>query len=294
MAREKQRPANQRSKSRPKRQTNSKVVKAPELNALKEMDKRLKKKKPTKRVEVDDTAKIKSKKREKSKTKKDVSGKKREKIQAKLEELADEVLDLEEDSEEKEELISSFEQDFSKLREMLSPENEMLRIDQASALFYRASLAMIMDLMPIAEDTYRKSKKESAAYALNALLNQARDLNSDVKMNEDVNGQVLIMNTLIHTNFTRIADLMLRERHSFSTKIDTLISKPAVRKSIKSELDSTIKSFIKGTNSLQKLLTMQIEAYLQGDPNYINPNHSNSESTNLKVSGSKNKRKRKT
>lgn len=285
MARPKNRPANQRSKSTPKRASNPSAPKRKELDALKEMDKRLaKKSKVRKKLDVDTTKKRKLKTKVKAKTKdKKLSKKNQEKLNQELERFADQMLDMgdyDSDSEDYKEHISKFEEDFQTLREMVSPENDLLRVDQSSALFYRASLAMVLDLLPLAEKNYRESRKESAAYALNALINQGRDLNNDVKMSEDTAGQVLVLQQLVQTNFTRLADLLLKERHAFAMKVESLLKSNSDKKEIKSNFDATIKTFVKGANSLQDLLNLQISGYLHGDPSYLNPMF-NSDNNNL-------------
>jgi hypothetical protein len=176
----------------------------------------------------------------------------------------------EDDEEEEDESI--FKQDFDKLRASLSPDNgDNLRIDQVSASFFRASLAMIMELMPIAEKAYRKTQKESAAYALTALMNQARDLTNDVRRSEDAEGQALQLKSVVDTTFKSVAQLLLQEKFALQTKVDAITNDPRVRKAIRAEMDATILSFTIGLREHSNLLSARIRSFLLGEANYMKP-----------------------
>jgi len=166
---------------------------------------------------------------------------------------------------------STFHKDFDKLRTMLSPDNVELRVDQAAPLLFRAALAMILDLLPIAEHKYRKSRQESAAYALTAMINQARDLTNDVRLSEDTEGRAVVLGQIINMNFVRIAELLLNEKYALQRKLEAVITDATVRRAFKAELDKMVLSYTKGLKDIQGLLTDQSRGYLLGDANYLNP-----------------------
>jgi len=58
-------------------------------------------------------------------------------------------------------------------------------VDQAIIVFQRQMLATVLRLIPIAENQYRKEKKEHTAYALNSLVSQARELSADIQASAD-------------------------------------------------------------------------------------------------------------
>lgn len=57
--------------------------------------------------------------------------------------------------------------------------------DQAIAVFQKQMLATMVRLIPIAENQYRREKKEHTAYALNSLVSQARELAADIQASAD-------------------------------------------------------------------------------------------------------------
>ncbi len=58
-------------------------------------------------------------------------------------------------------------------------------IDLALSTFQKTAYATVVSIIPIAEKEYRKSKRESQAYALNALLQSARELGQDLEAAND-------------------------------------------------------------------------------------------------------------
>lgn len=188
-----------------------------------------------------------------------------------LESFADRFAGDLEDGEEEESAESVFTKDYTKIKKLLDPDNPNLRIDQVSIAFFRAALATILDLLPIAERAYRKSQKESAAYALTALINQARDLTSDVKMGDDVEGQAILIKKIVDMSYVGVAEMLLQEKFALQAKLDTLSSSPSVRKAMRQELDDMVRSFIKGMRAHSDLTSTRVKAFLQGDPNYMNP-----------------------
>lgn len=168
--------------------------------------------------------------------------------------------------------LSKFHQDFSQLRAALAPEHQdTFRVEASSLLFYKASLGMIMDLIPIAEDAYRTSKKESAAYAVAAMVNLGRELNTDIKMADDISSKTLILNSVLGNGFKMIADTLIREQQALLSRLDSQITKSRHKVAIKSETNDMIRSLGRAITSVSELTKAQMEAFLMGDPNYLNP-----------------------
>lgn len=211
------------------------------------------------------------KKRSKEQTK-ERDAKTREKFEGELEEMAGELLEaMEEEGDSSKSKISVFAKDFQKLRKTLSPENTELRIDEAASAGYRALLAMCFDLVGQAEKSYRQTGKEGSMYALQALVNQIRDLNNDVKLSEDIQGRLMTVEQLIRNAFIRMASFVLNEKYSMQRQIDALTTDGRLRKAFRKELDDGIKVIAHGMRDHQKLLNSQLALYLAGDPNYLNP-----------------------
>lgn len=174
---------------------------------------------------------------------------------------------LEDDASEKK-VKSVFKRSFQDIKKKLESDGD-IPIEETATAYYRTSLALIQDLMPIAEENYRKTGKEGAAYVINVLINQARDLNNDLKLAEDIEGRLSVIQTLVHSIFVRVAELLLREKYAMHNTIDGVTSNSTLRKALRKELDGMIMSYAKGLSSFENILNMQVRAYLSGDPNYL-------------------------
>lgn len=175
------------------------------------------------------------------------------------------------ESDDTSELESVFLRDYGKIKKMLDPDNATFRIDQVTSSFFRASLSTILDLLPIAEIAYRKHQKESAAYALTALINQARDLTNDVKMGDDVDGQIMMMQQLVKQSYRGLLQLFLQEKYALQEKLMPLSTSPGVRRAMRDEVDAMVRSFGKAMTEYETLTADRISAFMAGDPNYMNP-----------------------
>lgn len=167
--------------------------------------------------------------------------------------------------------LSKFRNDFNALREVMDPsQSENFRLDKAAGLFSRASLGMILDLIPHAEEAYRTTKKESAAYALVALLNQARELQGDVKVNDDTEGKIRAIQSIYSNAFSLMADALLRENHELISNISNEINKPAHVRIVRNGTKQMLLSLGKYVDELRKRTSLQMAAYIEGDPDYLN------------------------
>lgn len=78
-------------------------------------------------------------------------------------------------------LRSLFGQESVRIQELLLDKHTDNAIDNANRALLRATL----DLIPIAEGRYRDDSRQSNAYALNTLINQARELIADIQASDD-------------------------------------------------------------------------------------------------------------
>lgn len=161
--------------------------------------------------------------------------------------------------------------DFDKLKDYLAPDNAEFNIDAASNIFLRSSASTIADLIPIAEATYRTTKKEFAAYALSSLVKQLNELIAELRVSGDVEGKLLTITQIIQSSFVRIAELLLREKFNLHKTIESVSNDPVVRKELRRELDVMIQSYGKGLSQQKDLLTQQLTMFISGNPNYMNP-----------------------
>ncbi len=225
------------------------------------------------------------KKRSKEQTKE--SDAKRREAFDEMESYADDLIASAESGDE-EAVKSVFQKSFADIKKQM--EKDGTAIEDTSVAYYRTCLALIHDLMPLAESNYRKTGKEGAAYVISTLINQARDLTNDLRLAEDVEGKLIVIKSLIHSSFVRIAELLLREKYAMHNTIDGITSNSTIRKAFRTELDSMIKSYAKGLKDFEMLLGKQVAAYLSGDPQYLS---AGSERSTDEDAPKKKKRKRK-
>lgn len=88
------------------------------------------------------------------------------------------------------ELSSMFGEQNSKIMGLLQKGDT----EKATVHFQRQMLATLVDMIPIAEAKYRETSHERAAYAMNSLISQCRELISDIEAN---NSSQQLANTLL-------------------------------------------------------------------------------------------------
>lgn len=165
-----------------------------------------------------------------------------------------------------------FERQFKQLRRDLDASNTTMNASHSSRLMTRAMLAMVVDLIPVAEQAYRESKKEQSAYALNALVNQARELATDLKMMQDVEGQAeFIRDKLITPIFMSMTQQILASMMSLKNTIDTELGNKAPKTSrrVKTEIDNNLRALGSFLEESNKKMGSDIERYLSGDPTLL-------------------------
>lgn len=166
---------------------------------------------------------------------------------------------------------SKFKKSFKQFQEKLDPNNPDFRIEQSSNHFNRSTLEMLVDLIPIAEENFRQTKKETAAYALVALVKQVEDVQNSIRMNDDVEGRIAVIHSLVQAAFVRLADILIRSKFDMHQAVDELISDAKKRQHIRHALDNMVQSMGKPLEEYKKHLQTQIALYMTGDPSYLNP-----------------------
>lgn len=197
-----------------------------------------------------------------------ITRKKKKKISKLSEKLKDKLKDVEEGEEIQ---PSVFQDAFAELRRTLTTDNEEISLDLSTPAFLRASLLMLTDLIPIAEAAYRKSRQQSAAYALSTLVNQVRDINNDLKVSEDIESKALAMRRMVDSTFVSLAQLIMQEKFAFQERVNNATNDTRMRKVIRSEADTMLKSMGHALTEHSTLLSDRVRAYLMGNPNYMNP-----------------------
>lgn len=166
-----------------------------------------------------------------------------------------------------------FERQFKQLREDLDASNAgNMNASHTSRMMTHAMLAMVVDLIPVAEKAYRNSQKEQAAYALNAMVNQARELSTDLKMMQDVEGQAeFIRNKLLGPVFMSLTQQILASIMALKNNVDTELGSkaPKTARRLKKELDENLRALGDFLSQSNSKLGSDIERYLSGDPTLL-------------------------
>lgn len=165
-----------------------------------------------------------------------------------------------------------FAKEFRRLRKQVGADNDHFNPEQVNTEMLRALLAMVVSLIPVAEANYRSSRKESAAYALNALINQAREVSTDLRMAKDYEGQALfIRDNILSPIFRAFTQNLLNEHQHLKNTIDTSISRDKEARKIKAELDDVTRSLGKFLSETITKSFADIDNYLQGNMQNLMP-----------------------
>lgn len=165
-----------------------------------------------------------------------------------------------------------FAKEFRRLRKQVGADNEHFNPEQVNTEMLRALLAMVVSLVPVAEANYRASRKESAAYALNALINQAREVSTDLRMAKDYEGQaIFIRDNILTPIFRSFTQNLLNEHQHLKNTIDTAISREKEARKIKEELDNVTRSLGKFLSEIITKSFADIDNYLQGNMQNLMP-----------------------
>lgn len=165
-----------------------------------------------------------------------------------------------------------FAREFKKLRKKVGATNDHFNAESVNIEMLRAMLTMMLDIIPLAEQVFRKSKKESSAYALNALVNQARELSTDLRMSKDVEGQAaFIRDMIINPVFKMFAQQLIAETINIKNSIDTNVDNRKHAKRVKQDVDDMARALGKYlTESVMKLYA-DIDNYLAGNMQQLIP-----------------------
>ena len=133
--------------------------------------------------------------------------------------------------------------------------------EAAMLQMYKGLLDMVLDLIPIAEKNYRQYKQDRASYALNTLVNQAREISNDMRTLSDYNSQAERIVEMARRQFTLIAQAMVDEVYRTKKEIqDELPTKS--RDKIFKRVDNMVHNHGKYLNESVKALSDAILSYM--------------------------------
>lgn len=162
--------------------------------------------------------------------------------------------------------LARFKKDFRKLREQVGPEAKDLRSDLTQKAMYRAMLSAVLQMIPIAEETFLEKRSESATYAVNSLFNQCKDLATALRNLDDLEEQAdYIASRIIHPTMVQFTQNLLTLIINIKGKVDNQNLDPKKSKQIKDSLDNALKAQAAYMNESQRALSHRIKSYLLGD-----------------------------
>ncbi len=147
---------------------------------------------------------------------------------------------------------------FSKHREALKAAQDDPG-EKSMMIIYQALLDMVLNLIPLAESKYREGTAERAAYALNVYINQARELQNDMRALHDFSQTGYRIVEIVAHSFTLIAQNLVGEKGMVSQELMLKLS-PVERQAVESAINNMVQNQGRYMNETLKSLRDQIMA----------------------------------
>ena len=178
------------------------------------------------------------------------------------------IEEVEDESED--EIKSIFEGVFNKLGDAAGNPDAEFRGDDSAKNLQRAAYALMLDMIPIAESTYRATRKQQDAYAMNSFIDEARQLVEELRTMTDADNQTEhITKRIILPLMLRVANVLLNEFANLKGAVDTEVRDIAAAKAVKRASDGAALSIGKFMTEVQNAIAAQVAAYLHGDSNSL-------------------------
>ena len=162
-----------------------------------------------------------------------------------------------------------FENEINKVRRLASNSNEDFNAEAANRAMLRAMYAATLDLIVIAETTYRREKKEQQGYVYVAMCNKAQELANDLRMTSNTEAQAqFIATSILHPIFVAQAQNMLSELMSLKSAVSTYTDPKATRK-INERIDATMRTMGAFMTGASEKTASNIRLYLNGDMSFV-------------------------
>lgn len=134
--------------------------------------------------------------------------------------------------------------------------------ERAVGYFQKKLLSAIVALIPIAEKQYKKSKSQSQAYAMNAMISTARELAQDLQATADRKklAQQIAQDVLMPA-FRSIVQSIVDEHYILKKDLEDDLQPKRIRKG-KERVDATAKNIAKLTQQIYVNLAERINEML--------------------------------
>lgn len=168
------------------------------------------------------------------------------------------------DEKEVEESYSEFAKRYKKSKAKARGKNNPTIHDM---LIKKALLSAALKMVPMAEKNYYRHKSESAGYVWAALVNQAKDLSSEIRNFTDLEGQAdHISREFVNQAFVLVTQQLLARTAAVKSTVDSsknISTKDA--RAIKGSLDELVKELAVYMQVSSEGLHTRIKSYLTGE-----------------------------
>lgn len=165
------------------------------------------------------------------------------------------------------EAVRVFRETLNRLKSQIGGEEDVdFRSDVGTKVILRAMLATTLELIPTAAEKYTTEKNESAAYAFSSLLNQSKDLMSQLRSMDSLDEQAdhISDNILVRANMATGQNL-ISGLMQMKTRIRESQASLADKSDLCSAMDGMVREHVKFLDEQLKSTTEQIRAYLLGE-----------------------------
>jgi hypothetical protein len=177
------------------------------------------------------------------------------------------VEDAEEDFEKENSIASKNASLFArKLAQIKKAQEDGAFPESVMLLVYQGLMDTILDLIPLAEITYRTYKNTQLAYALNTYINQARLVAEDMRSLQDFEEQANKIIKMIREQFTDVVNNMADEAYSLKKFIRETDVSIKTRKRIEERIDRMLSMQGRFLNESSKALGVMISDFMTTRP----------------------------
>lgn len=156
---------------------------------------------------------------------------------------------------------------FKKLKKSVgASKKDDFRSDLTAKAMYRAMLAMLLEMIPVAQEKYMETRAEGSAYALNALLTQSLTLNDQIRNMESLEEQAeYIVRQIVSPVLVQFNQNMLMLSTGLKADIDSIVKDPKQRERLHKSANRLLMGQAAYMQEHQKALSDRITSYLLGE-----------------------------
>ena len=159
-----------------------------------------------------------------------------------------------------------FRKTLKKLTDKTGGEVGDYRSDLGTKNLLQAMLDQVVEMIPIAAAKYIEQQNEPAAYAFNALANQAKDINAQMRSLETLEDQAEhIIDRIIQPAFIMATQNLVNGWMSLKPAIDNFEMPRSQKMRMKELIDDLVRQHGKYMDEQMKAMLVQVKHYLLGE-----------------------------